>query len=313
LTTRVYRATGRVVGMHNGEMGRLMVTSRGGESASQGSDLRENGEFDMNDLLPGSYKAHLMLFSFTGTKPEGKFAELSPPIEVEHDLTGLTLQIEPTVVVHGKFRMDKGSNPDWRQLNVTLNPLSESTNQEFGEMFVPPLWSPVSSDGSFELRDAQTERYQVVIGSSSSSLRDYFTKAVEVNGHDMIDSGFEIQSGISLDIIVSANGATIEGIVTNKKGNPVPGAAVVSIPSAEHHLRRDLYEQEKTNANGHFSLRGLSPGEYSILAFEDLDEDFRQPNFLKSYEGISEKVQVGEGDNKSIDLKLIPAQSGTDK
>jgi hypothetical protein len=56
---------------------------------------------------------------------------------------------------------------------------------------------------------------------------------------------------------------------------------------------------------------GLNPGTYSLLAFEDLEEDFRQPDFLKSYEGMSERVELREGDRKTVELKLIPAQAGT--
>jgi hypothetical protein len=311
LTTRVYRVTGRVVGMPAAGMGRLMLTSHEGEVASQGSELGGDGAFTLTDLLPGSYQAQLITFTFDGGKPSAKIVRLAPRIELDHDLVGVRLQAEPAVLVRGKFRMDRGSNPEWGKLNVTLIPIGDNTSQVFESPFDRPIVSGVNSDGSFELKDAPTGPHLLVVGSSSNNLRDYFTKAVEINGHDVTDSGFEVQPGTFLDVIISANGAKIEGVVTDVKGDPIPDATVLTIPANEHRLRPDLYEQEKTNANGHFSLPGLNPGEYSVLAFEDLEEDFRQPTFLKSYEGMSEKVQLGEGDRKSVALKVIPAQSGT--
>jgi Carboxypeptidase regulatory-like domain len=306
LTTKVYRATGRIVGMPSGGMAQLLLTAQKNDVFLNDAKIGENGEFVLDKLLPGSYQAHLILFTFAGAKPGGKVVRLTPPIEVDHDLAGLTLQVEPTVSVHGKFRMDKGSNPSWSQINVTLFPLGENTGEGFSAPFDPPVASGVNSDGSFELKDVPGGLHQLVVGSSSNALRDYFTKAVEINGHDVIDSGFEVQPGTVLDVIVSASGAKVEGIVRDKKGDPVPNATVLTIPAVEHRLRPDLYEQEKTGVNGHFTLPGLSPGEYSVLAFEDLEEDFHQPDFLKSYEEMSERVHLEEGDTKSLVLKLIP-------
>jgi hypothetical protein len=53
-------------------------------------------------------------------------------------------------------------------------------------------------------------------------------------------------------------------------------------------------------------LRGLNPGKYTVLAFEDLQEDVRQPEFLKSYRTRGETIQLDEGNRKNVVLKLIP-------
>jgi hypothetical protein len=56
-------------------------------------------------------------------------------------------------------------------------------------------------------------------------------------------------------------------------------------------------------------LRGLNPGKYKVFAFDELQEDVRQPAFLKSYETRGEIVQLDEGTRKSVVLKLIPYDS----
>ena len=77
----------------------------------------------------------------------------------------------------------------------------------------------------------------------------------------------------------------------------------------EHRSRSDLYQRDTTDASGHFSLRGLNPGKYTVLAFEELQQDVRQPEFLKTYETRGEVVQLDEGVRKSVILKLISSDS----
>ena len=49
----------------------------------------------------------------------------------------------------------------------------------------------------------------------------------------------------------------------------------------------------------------MNPGEFLVLAFEEIQEDHRTPEFLKKYEGKGEKVELEEGGKKSVVLKLI--------
>jgi len=53
----------------------------------------------------------------------------------------------------------------------------------------------------------------------------------------------------------------------------------------------------------------LNPGSYVVLAFEELQEDRRQAEFLKTYAGKGEKVELREGTRKSVTPKIIPADT----
>ena len=76
-------------------------------------------------------------------------------------------------------------------------------------------------------------------------------------------------------------------------------------------MRADLYQRDMTDENGHFNLRGLNPGKYTVLAFEELQEDVRQPGFLKSYDKRGESVELDEGTRKNVVLKVIPIEGET--
>jgi hypothetical protein len=44
-----------------------------------------------------------------------------------------------------------------------------------------------------------------------------------------------------------------------------------------------------------------------VLAFEDLEDDYHEPDFLKSYEGRGQSVEIKEGEQKTVQLKIIPS------
>ena len=213
--------------------------------------------------------------------------------------------------MRGQFRKETDQKFDWTQLTVMLLPqdLNES-GVVGGGSFSPPSMSGVNKDGSFDLKKVPAGSYQLVVGAKSNNLPDYFTKSVNLNGRDVSDSGFVVNAAIFLEVGVSARGATIEGKVVDETGKPVAYATVVDIPATEHRTRSDLYQRDTTNEDGHFRLRGLNPEKYMVLAFDDLQGDVRQSEFLNAYESRGQNVQLDEGARTSIVLKVINSDSG---
>lgn len=97
--------------------------------------------------------------------------------------------------------------------------------------------------------------------------------------------------------------------MVDDKGQPVAFGTVVVVPNVDHRGRPDSYQNQPTDERGHFIARGLTPGSYVVLAFEELQEDTRQPEFLKTYAGKGEKVELEEGSRKSVTAKIIPAET----
>ena len=308
LASPAYRIAGTVVGVPSGApLTEIMLSSKDHRS-EQNQQLGEGGRFEFQNVLPGSYTVTLLVVTdFSEGKPAMKMMRVVEPIEVSTaDVDRPQLQPSPGGAVLGRFRMDTGQKFDWTQLTVMLLPVEEN---DMGITIAGtsggPAMSGVNKDGSFELKNVTGGSYQLLVGAKSNNLRDYITKSVYLDGRDIADSGFLVSAGTSLDVVISANGATIEGTVVDSKGKPVAHATVLDVPSAEHRKRTDLYQRDTTDELGHFSLRGLNPGKYTVLAFDELQSDVRDPEFLKSYEGRGEHVQLDEGARTSIVVKLI--------
>jgi hypothetical protein len=170
-----------------------------------------------------------------------------------------------------------------------------------------PAYAQVRSDGSFEMKSVPADTYRLQVGSSTKALRDYFVKAVNLGGKDVADSAFTVGgASSSLDVVVSANGATVEGVATDDKGKPASDVQVICIPDANRRERHDLYQLVSTDYRGHFSLRGLNPGEYRVFALDaDVDaEEITDPEFVRTHESLGQTVNLEEGERKSIVLML---------
>jgi len=307
LASPAYRVAGTVVALPSGAaLTEIMLSSKDHRSV-QNQQLGEGGRFEFQNVLPGSYAATLLVVTgFSEGQPAMKMIRMVETIEVSAaNVDRLQLQPNPDGAVRGKFRMDTGQRFDWTQLNVVLLPVDENDFGVAAGTSGGLAMSGVNKDGSFELKNVTGGSHQLLVGAKSNSLRDYITKSVYLDGRDVADSGFIVSAGTSLEVVVSANGATIEGTVVDSKGKPVADAAVLDVPSAEHRNRTDLYQRDTTDELGHFSLRGLNPGKYTVLAFDELQADIRDPEFLKSYEDRGEHVQLDEGARTSIVVKLI--------
>jgi protocatechuate 3,4-dioxygenase beta subunit len=320
LMTHLYRVSGTVVGVPSGAMVRVFLTSKGGGADMDGpGELSEGNRFEYQNVLPGTYLATLFIFKgmLSGGQPDMQVLRLKPSIEVDkNDVEGVQLQAEPGGQIRGMFRLDTGEKFDWTQLRVSLLPIEEDASEMLSGMAVAATTysrasaSPmVNSDGAFEIKNVPGGNYQLVVGANSDQMRDYYTKSVVLSGRDVADSGFGLNGDVYLDVVVSAKGATIEGNVVDSKGQPVPYVTVAVVPNLEHRARPDSYQQEGTDEHGHFIVRGLNPGSYVVLAFEELQEDIRQPEFLKTYSGKGEKVEIEEGTRKSVTPKIIPSNT----
>ena len=276
---------------------------------NQDGSVDKDNKFEIRDVLPGSYTLSLLM------SDGGRFSQgvnTGQTVEVTNaDVNGLQVHPAPYGLVRGQFRMDSSQTVDWSQTTVLLESDQDSDSDRgifssFGGE--SSRFAEVKSDGSFELKSVPAGAYHLIAQSRAQALRDYFVKAINLGGKDVSDTGFTT-GGASylLDIVVNAKGATLEGTVLDAKDQPVIDAEVVAIPDPVRRKRRDLYQQGNTDQQGHFTLHGLNPGEYTVIAFEDLEDDPRDPDFIKTYEGRGQSVQTKQGERTSVLLKVVPS------
>jgi hypothetical protein len=233
-------------------------------------------------------------------------------------IEGLRLAPQTGGSIRGHLRMDAGAgNPgnarsDPSQIFLLLCP-AEGDDDVLGTFSLGDGFSTlahVSGDGGFEWKNVPAGRYSIQI-SDASAMPDWFLKSAVAAGRDVSGSGLTMNGGsVVLDLVASANGATVDGTATDakEKEKPVADVVIVAVPEARLRSRADRYRKAVTDQSGHFTLRGLPPGDYTLFAWESVeDEVYYNPEFLKSYEGQGKALHVNEGERTSVQLRTIPA------
>lgn len=309
-TSHAYRVSGTVMGITSGAAQLILVATNGQQ---ENQNLVEGGKFDFANVLPGTYHVQVMMVSFgNGQAPTMKMQHVRTPIEVNgSDVVGLQLQLDAGGDVSGRFRLEGDEKTKWSELTVALLPVPEGDEEPQGSQVAFASRSQVLEDGFFEIKDAPGGNFQLAVGASSDKFRDYYTKSVLLGGREVVDTGFAVTAGTLLDVVVSAKGAGVEGTVVDNDGKPAAGANVVTIPGSGKLGRPDAYQYATTDESGHFVLRGMNPGEFIVLALEEMHRNYRTPEFAKKYGGKGEKVELEESGKKTVVVKLI-AEEGSE-
>ncbi len=261
-----------------------------------------NGKFDMAGVIPGSYV--LVVTSEQSNSPK-KMAREDVEIGAA-DVDGLTLVLGTMSSMKGTLRVEGGVPPNTNLSLLMVNLQSSDGGALAGASLIgTSTEAQVKPDGSFEMPEVAPGSYIVGLTANGTAFRDWYTKSVRFGGRDVSDAGLRIGAGTSgtLEIVVSARGASVEGTVVDSNNQPVAGIGVMAIPDEGRRKRWDLYDGGRTDDRGHFELRGLAAGEYSIVAAQDLDMDDRfDVDTMTKFAGEGTRMRLEDGERKAIQV-----------
>jgi len=147
------------------------------------------------------------------------------------------------------------------------------------------------STGQFSFQDLPPGKYAILVGSDTaySVVRTTWTSGANA-GHDV-----SIASGAAVELTASlaAGVVTIEGVV-QKKDKKVAGVMVALVPN-DPIAHIDLFRRDQSDFDGTFTLRGVVPGSYTIVAVEDAwGLEWLQPSVLARYVQHGQNLTIGE-------------------
>lgn len=288
------------------------------EDGMQGQAVARNGAFEFPGILPGKYTLMAMQVRLDKHEP----VRLTRTIQVgQTDLNNVDLEVSPTLsgAIHGRVRVAGDVRPELSQMIVMLQAI-EARRPEFafqsgddtGKPF--PGLAAVQKDGSFVMAmpDDGPGVYYTAVSARGPGLEDFYTKAVLYGDTDITESGLTLPTAAApLEILIAADGATVQGRVTDAKDQPVDNATVVAIP-ANPKLRRwaELYQPVNTDQNGQFTIRGLRPGDYGVYAWQDIESyAFLDPDAMRAYENRGLPLKAEGKGRYAIVLHVLDEQS----
>ena len=229
------------------------------------------------------------------------------PLRVgDTNLRNANCAIGPGVPLNGRLHVDDKSNVDLTKITVDLQP---EGNPSVDALMPEVNSATVKPDGTFSFSSVPEGTHLL---DFSSLPPGYYIKS---NGApDPLDAGVTIsqnQSPPPLDLTLSMNSGQLTGTVSNDE-MPASGALVALLPQGSHNRRFSFYKRSMTDQSGRFSIKGIVPGDYKVVALVGVERSSAMdPDFLLQFEDRAESVHVQEGSTLTIALDATPADEAT--
>jgi hypothetical protein len=268
------------------------------------------GNFDIAGVVSGSYVLY-------ASAPQ---ASARIPLDVTGDIDNLRVVATGGYALSGRLSIEGQSvlNPQdlgGLRFNILRDP-------NFPGVPASPTNGGINANNlSFSLMNVFPGDYRVYLspflnpsqrGSAAPPPRlpDLYLKSIRMGAADLLTDGLHVSGPLEAPIeVVLARAGTIAGKVIDTKGQPAGNVKVALVPDISLRRRFDLFRTATTDQSGAFQMRGVAPGEYTAIAWEQVaDGAWQEPEFLRAYEPAGRPVHVSEGAQSSVDLNLISAE-----
>jgi len=249
----------------------------------------EDGTFEIRGLAPGTYTLR------TGFTQDNQNFAGEQTVEVG-DQGAQNVQISALPDFDAAGHVTIAGTPDHAPRRVLI---------EFaGEGLMPRVRASATfPEFKFEAQLRPDHHYYA---RALNLPEDYYLKTVAIAGHEMPPNDVLV-SGTrgNLEMTFSAAGAVVDGVLYDSKGEPTRGS-ILLVPDVPQPGPPDLYRRTSADSKGKFTLHGVAPGSYRLLAVEsvNLDIEINEPDFLRTIGNQGQNLTVEENGKYSVALRL---------
>lgn len=237
------------------------------------------GDFEMPNVPAGSY---ILTAQTQGPNQDRRSARLN--IEVgDRDLAGLSLSLEAGLTLNAQIRAEDA--PSLAGLMLYLQgsgPMSNSTGR-------------ADAEGKIALANLDKDLYRASVNGLPAG---YYVKSMQLGSFDAKDS-LDLTAGAAGELIIMLEKGTAEisGQVVGKDQKPAIAAQVIVL-----NARHETVRIGQTDAQGHYRIRELPPGDYRLAT--TADPDLSDPDTLDRLATTAEKITLARSAKETRQLEL---------
>lgn len=280
-----------------------------------------DGTFTFNAVAPGQYRAFAVAsvrnlpanvvggaLGGEPLPPGGNTVQFWAAADVpvaSQEITGITLVMQPGVIVSGQVLFDGFGQPrptDLRRVRLTLAPGADGS-----ENGVSSVSTNLDADGRFRFVGVVPGQYRIRAGGSVSG---WWPKSALAAGRDALDFMLDVPERESVPNVLftlADRSAELSGRIEDALSRPVADFTVILFPSDTRYWvpmsRRIASTRPATD--GRFIFGGLPAGDYKLAAVTDAEPGaWYDPEFLRQLVGASVAVSLGEGEQRVQNLRV---------
>jgi hypothetical protein len=263
------------------------------------TNTKPNGEFVLSNVDPGRYE----LYAMAQDVQNRRIWTGHMRVEVrDKDLTGLKITVSPGVTLRGEVALTGPATLRPEMVRIQLQALDTLPPQV--AMTVGAV--PVDESGKFQVANLAEGRYRMNAVLPAPAA---YVASIQQGGVNVFDDGFNLDTQnfqVPIRVEINTAGETVEGNVRSQL-KEISNATVVLVPASRRN-NPALYKTAVTDEKGHFILRGVAPGSYTVFAWDFvLPGAYQNAQFLEKYQSRGRAIHVEVGSRNDIDLELIHA------
>jgi hypothetical protein len=273
-------------------------------SPSQSLSAGARATFEFQGVPPGSY---VLVADQPGNPREPKPMWGRTAIEVgDTSIEHAEVVVSPGVDVSGHIRVEGKTAVDISKDISNMVGILELQEPSSLASLTPDIDNAeVKPDGTFIFREVPEGSYRIDFHPIPAG---FYLKSS--GAADMLETSITVGRGHSpppVELVLSPGAARIDGTVASDEQS-APGASVVLVPDGKQRGQPTYYRQAVTDQLGRFAMRNVTPGDYTLFAWEQIERGaYMDPEFLAQYEDRGKAVHVEDGGHLSVQLDVIPA------
>jgi protocatechuate 3,4-dioxygenase beta subunit len=244
--------------------------------------VESDGHFTIKHVLAGTYIA-------SATSQGLKEGSLSARQRIEvgkEDVTNVRLVLTKGLTITGKIVAEGGALPKETAAYIEMDPIDDLAENAIGN---------ITTDWELKINGLSPGTYKLAI---SGLPEQYFLKRVVYGQSQSTQGMLTVSEGQpeKLEVVISPNGAIVEGTVQDAKEAAVGGVLLLLQASSAKEGDFSFKTTATSDQNGKFSLTGLPPGSYTLNA-----------NWMKGKSAVHAakvNISLAEGEKKTVTVKL---------
>jgi hypothetical protein len=218
------------------------------------------------------------------------------------DVDSVIVSMEPSITVRGGIAFDGSA---MRPVQGQLAPIEVSLSLASGAPG-PRLGAHLDPAGRFTVRGLRPGEYLVRVSSTPAG---WFVKSVAVAGRDVSDAPLVISPGSEPVVTITFTDRSTEvmGTVRDARNYPVGGATVIAMPagSALNALHPVRTREVRSSRLGVFTISGLPPGDYFVVALDDAIADgWQDPARLAELRNQATRIALRDAEQRGLELRV---------